>query len=219
MDHHSEALAAFETRRDATTDINQHLQVLRLLGKTCGSTIELGVRGGESSHAFILGCMEHGKECYLLGRDLSCMPRIYSVWSTKTVPNVHISFEQGDDCILPPKPCDVLFIDTFHVYGQLKRELAHYADTTRHVIVMHDTEIDAVRGELLRVGWNADAMSEKTGIPKDELLVGLQPAIDEFLRAHPEWMLLRKYNNNNGLTILARTVSDKLAELDALLPQ
>ena len=40
-------------------------------------------------------------------------------------------------------PVDLLFIDTFHVYGQLKRELARFEGQVRRYIAMHDTEVDA----------------------------------------------------------------------------
>jgi hypothetical protein len=33
---------------------------------------------------------------------------------------------------------------------------------------------------------------------------GLWPAVEEFLAAHPEWKIEKRFTNNNGLTILAR---------------
>ena len=46
--------------------------------------------------------------------------------------NVDITFVQGDDLkIEMPTETDMTFIDTWHVYGHLKRELARYAPITK----------------------------------------------------------------------------------------
>ena len=33
---------------------------------------------------------------------------------------------------------------------------------------------------------------------------GLWPAVEEFLAANPEWVLVHRFTHNNGLTILSR---------------
>ena len=45
---------------------------------------------------------------------------------------------------------------------------------------------------------------ENVGKPKNEILNGLQPAIDEFLSINKSWILDKQYKNNNGLTILKK---------------
>jgi len=108
---------------------------------------------------------------------------------------------------------DLTFIDTWHVYGQLKRELEKFSKITNKYIIMHDTEIDGIHGETKRPGGlyndlfnnnNLDTIVNKTKIPKDEILKGLLPAIDEFLIANTNWTMEKHYRNNNGLTILKR---------------
>jgi hypothetical protein len=69
---------------------------------------------------------------------------------------------------------------------------------------MHDTTVDEWRGETIREGLNAELQSAKFGIPIDEINKGLWPAISEFLLEHPEWKILERFTNNNGLTILKR---------------
>lgn len=104
-------------------------------------------------------------------------------------------------------PVDLLFIDTLHVYGHLKRELALHAPNVNKFIVMHDTFIDgpANTSEAIRNQWNIPKMSEELGYSIEDLSTGLQPAIDEFIALHPnEWIVKRVYENNNGLTILER---------------
>jgi hypothetical protein len=48
------------------------------------------------------------------------------------------------------------------------------------------------------------------------LVFGLKKAIDEFLLENPEWKLLEKFTNNNGLTILERggTMSNEIVNAD-----
>jgi cephalosporin hydroxylase len=106
------------------------------------------------------------------------------------------------DC--PIEETDLLFIDTWHIYGHLKRELSRWHPYVRKYIIMHDTLIDAVHGETIRCGWDAVQQSKESGIPVDEIRKGLKPAIHEFLTEHPEWIVDLEYVNNNGLTILRR---------------
>jgi hypothetical protein len=69
---------------------------------------------------------------------------------------------------------------------------------------MHDTTVDEIYGETIRVGWNATEQSKASGIPIDEINKGLWPAIVEFLQNNNEWQLKERFTNNNGLTILVK---------------
>jgi deoxycytidine triphosphate deaminase len=105
---------------------------------------------------------------------------------------------------LPDETYDLTFIDTWHVYGQLKRELEKFSKITRKYIIMHDTTVDEWEGESIRCGFNIDAQVEFSGFPREEITRGLWPAVTEFLSMHPEWVLHERYTNNNGLTVLRR---------------
>jgi hypothetical protein len=106
----------------------------------------------------------------------------------------------------------MVFIDTWHVYGQIKRELDKFSTIANKYIIMHDTTIDEINGELMRYyGHNyqtayaeATTLSAKTGIPRDEIMKGMWYGIQEFLAAHPEWYIKDRFFNNNGLMVLAR---------------
>mgnify|MGYP000161816068 FL=1 len=108
---------------------------------------------------------------------------------------------------------DLTFIDTFHVYGQLKRELEKFSKFTNKYIIMHDTTIDGVIGEAKRGGGygnyyytnnKMDELSKITNLPVNEILNGLWPAIEEFLAMNHDWKLKERFTNNNGLTILEK---------------
>ena len=47
-------------------------------------------------------------------------------------------------------------------------------------------------------------LSQKTNIPITEIKRGIWPAVEEFLKDNPQWTIRKKYENNNGLTILGR---------------
>jgi hypothetical protein len=102
---------------------------------------------------------------------------------------------------------DMVFIDTWHVYGQLKRELEKFSKISNKYIVMHDTTVDEYEGETIRCGMNAQVQSEESGFPIEEILQGLGKAIDEFLMNNPNWIIKKKYTNNNGLTILEKLIA------------
>jgi hypothetical protein len=97
---------------------------------------------------------------------------------------------------------DMVFIDTYHCYGQLKRELDKFNHVINKYIIMHDTTIDGVYGECYRGYSNVKYLSEVTGYSEFEIKCGLQQAINEFITNNPQWSVLEQLTNNNGLTIL-----------------
>ena len=99
---------------------------------------------------------------------------------------------------------DLTFIDTWHVYGQLKRELIKFSKITKKYIIMHDTTVDEIYGETIRNNWNAIQQSYDSGIPVVEIKCGIGKAIDEFLIDNKNWILKERFMNNNGLTVLER---------------
>lgn len=103
---------------------------------------------------------------------------------------------------------DLTFIDTWHVYGQLKRELTKFSNITNKYIILHDTTVDADLGETIRTGWNPFEQSKHSGIPVEEICRGLWPAVEEFLQYNTSWVLNERFTNNNGLTIYIITYND-----------
>lgn len=119
---------------------------------------------------------------------------------------IDFQFIQGDDTEVDLPEADMYFIDTWHIYGHLKRELAKMAPLSRQYILMHDTTVDEWCGETVRNNWDPVAQSQASGYPLLEVIAGLWPAILEFLAQHEnEWFLHQRLTNNNGLTALERT--------------
>jgi len=189
------------------SDINEHLPILRELSRSCASICEIGVRRCVSSWAFLQGLAESKASkkkllCIDINpADISDLER----WGGNLIPPVRTKLVVADSRkIVLPHEFDLLFIDTLHVYGQLKAELWAHEKRIRRFIVLHDTEIDGDQGEVLRMGWDARKMAQDTGMKEEELLQGLGRAIQEFLSTFPDWVQQSHFANNNGLTVLAR---------------
>lgn len=164
------------------SDIREHLATLKDLGKNLVVT-EFGVRWAESTTAWLLGIPKKFT-CY----DIKVLPRlktylpIFEKWAKDN--NIDFKFIQADVLTIDIEETDILFIDTFHVYNQLKRELELFHNKVRKYIVLHDTETYGNIGE-------------------DGSKPGLMQAISEFV-SETEWKIKKIYKNNNGLVILEK---------------
>lgn len=190
-----------------SSDINEHLPTLYRYASECDSVFETGVRGCISSWALANGLL-HNKNTSikptLFMNDIDKCDIQELLFLTKDLP-IKMKFEWKNNLDLDFKETyDLTFIDTWHIYGQLKRELAKFAPLTNKYIIMHDTTVDEWEGETIRMGRNANEQSVSSGFPLEEIYKGLRPAIDEFLISNKDWVLHERFVNNNGLTILRK---------------
>jgi hypothetical protein len=199
----SDLVVNYSTMASTPSDINEHLETLYNYAKQCTRIVECGVREIVSSYAFASA---------MIGKPNHSFTMIDLYESTKMKPflemckaeGINASFIEGSDTHCKPIQTDLLFIDTWHIYGHLKRELAHWHASVQKYILLHDTTVDALYGESIRANANTYAQSIESGYPEEEIRKGLWPAITEFLDVHPEWRHEKRYTHNNGLTILAR---------------
>ena len=187
------------------SDINEHLPTLYKYASECSHVTECG--GINSFPAYALAAGLVGKE----GKDVKLVQIHNKVVDDRDKFAADCANEgltriyyQENSLTAPIEDTDLLFIDTWHVYGQLKRELNRWHSHVGKYIIMHDTTVDEWLGETVRVGWNSAAQSQQTGIPENEIRMGLWPAIGEFLEKHSEWKIHERFTNNHGLTILKR---------------
>ena len=178
----------FKVICNQATDINEHLPVLRHYAEQCDHVTEMGVRSVVSTFAFIMG-----KPKTLLSIDLYHPGR----WGNNGQKNLELAkqyadetgvnfrFIEGDTREIIIDETDFLFIDTWHVYEQLKIELERHGNKARKYIGFHDTTLFEKRGET-----NGHE--------------GLWRAIEEFIMDNPQWTIKERRTNNNGLTILER---------------
>lgn len=187
------------------SDINEHLPTLCEYARDCESIIELGVRGCISSWAFVKGLMENNKtKKQILLNDIEPCDIGGLLNATKDM-DIVVTYEWINDLEMDVKEnVDMTFIDTWHVYGQLKRELEKFSKVTNKYIIMHDTTVDGIYGEILRYNSDGTKEAEEAGFPVEEVRCGLWRAVEEFLLCNKNWVLHKRYTNNNGLTILKR---------------
>lgn len=185
------------------SDIHEHLPTLYKYGTDCVHITECGVRNVVSSYAFARSILNkpNGK---LVQVDLESNDNIVKFGNECKEEGINCVFYNQSDLECPMEPTDLLFIDTWHIYGHLKRELQRWHEYVRKYIIMHDTTVDEWEGETIRCKWDPFQQSQQTGIPVKEITLGLWPAIEEFLQNHPEWKIKERFTNNNGLTILYR---------------
>ena len=185
------------------SDIYEHLPTLYRYGLECKHITECGVRGVTSSYAFAHALTgKLGNK--LVQVDLDTNSNVVQFQNECKAEHVNSVFYQESDLACPIEDTELLFIDTWHIYGHLKRELARWHSYVSKYIILHDTTVDEWAGETVRLGWDAAQQSRETGIPVDEITKGLWHAVEEFLAEHPEWKLKERFTNNNGLTVLVR---------------
>jgi hypothetical protein len=161
------------------SDTNEHVDTLHQLAKECDRIVEVGGNNGVATLAFL-----HAHPSLLLCYNTAHSP-IYSVIE-QLADQANISFRYSgmDSLSLNFDNIDLLYIDTKHTYQRVKSELNRHASSVNKYIVLHDTSTYGERGE--------------------DGSLGIGAAIQEFLGGSTEWKILKKCNNNNGLTILMR---------------
>lgn len=197
----------YNTLCNSYSDINEHLPTLYSYATRCESIFETGVRGVISTWALGYGLLNNSSsKKYLFVNDIVPCDILNLLHAARNT-NLQIDYEWKNNLELTLKhKFDMIFIDTWHCYGQLKRELNKFAKQINKFIIMHDTTIDATVGESVRAGHSVENHVKETGWPVEEITNGLWPAVEEFLDEYSnEWTLLARYSNNCGLTILKRT--------------
>jgi hypothetical protein len=195
----------FNINKMQPSDINEHLEILFEYASKCESVIELGVRGIVSSWAFAKGLINNNKPTKkILMNDIDDVDATDFILEVRNY-GIDAKFIKSNDLDLDiEENYDITFIDTWHVYAQLKRELEKFSKITNKYIIMHDTTVDEIYGESLRLKCNIEKQSITSGYPINEISKGLGPAWIEFLINNPEWKLKQRFYNNNGLTILEK---------------
>ncbi len=177
----------YATKCATPSDIYQHLPTLWRYASQCESVTEFGVRGIVSTWALLAG-----RPKTLLSVDpidpVHSGGNLALVESAARAAGIEFRFQQADDREIEIGRTDLLFIDTWHVYEQLKAELELHADKVNRFIILHDTVTFAESGET----------------PGHR---GLMPAVGEFLLSDEgkNWRIREHFTNCNGLTVLERT--------------
>jgi len=160
------------------TDIHEHLPVLSKLTEECKHVTELGVGWAQSTRAFL----RHDIEMH--SYEFDPLPGVVDYFVAARKGGRDVKLHIADTRKVTIQETDLLLVDSLHIYEQVKEELRLHADKARKYIVFHDTTSFEFNGEF---GGK-----------------GIWPAIQEFIDTHPEWEMIERRTNNNGLTVLKR---------------
>lgn len=179
------------------SDINEHFPAIIKYGSECDHITEMGVRGIYSTWAWLACNPKNGLYSYDLHNPSKWGGDLQSVIDTAKAYNIKFQFTEADVTQIEIEPTDLLFIDTWHCYDQLKLELSLHSDKVKKYICFHDTTTYAHRNEPLTSdhNWEENVTEGK----------GIWDAVAEFLEDHKEtWELIERFENNNGFTIIKR---------------
>jgi len=181
-------------------DICEHIPTLKRYALECEHITEIGVRAVNSTWGLLSGKPKKmiSYDLYFAGPPMFPDADIASVFAAAKEENIVYGFIQQSSLEANIEPTDLLFLDTWHVYEQLNKELLFHADKVKQYIILHDTETFKTSGEFYQ-DW-IDNAPFKVSLDK-----GLWEAVEEFLdRNKYKWELHEHYTNQNGLTILKR---------------
>ena len=205
-------MGAYKQFYEMKSEINEHLPTLYSLSKQCDSICELGVCHGKSSRAFLASGTK------LRSYDVWIDPMVEKLFKYSQKIGNDVKYVKKNSIHADIEECDMLFIDTWHHYYQLRKELNVHHTKVKKWIVMHDTVSFGSTGEVFASWGNGNGKYESQGIGAsieyEQLCsdldtdkiddIGINSAIFEFLSEHPEWVVKKHYKNNNGLTILEK---------------
>jgi len=176
------------------SDINQHFPAIIKYGQECDHITEMGSRGLISIWGWLAANPKK-----LISYDIQDPSKwggsLVDLKDTADAYGTEFEFNLANVLEVEIEETDLLFIDTWHAYKQLKSELELHASKARKYICFHDTTSYENRDETSYEIWGDEWKGEGIGIWK---------AIEEFLYSNPEWVLKERFTHNNGFTIIEK---------------
>jgi hypothetical protein len=170
----------FEQLKRTRSDINEHMQTIYEYAKNCKTGIEFGCCRGNSTFALLMA-LDVLYSCDIRHFDTT-YEMLNPYFGEKFVRYHGSSFDF--DLV---EEADLLFVDTYHTYETVDKELTLHGNKIKKYIMLHDTVTFGVNGE--------DGHR------------GILLAINEFLAKNPHWKIVHNVEYNNGLMILERKES------------
>jgi hypothetical protein len=207
----------YEVACATQSDIHEHLPKLRELASQCEHVTEFGLRNADGSTIALLAGLAHSKAKHrtLVSWDLDPRALISTnamhLRSMADEAGVRWQLRCGDTREIIIESTDLLFIDTYHTFAQLRAELERHASVARDLangnksvvrrwLAFHDTETFGYLGE-------------------DGTDPGLVMAIRHFQKTNfPRWQLLYDNRNCNGLSVLRRVTPGAPHVMTEIIP-
>lgn len=173
----------FENYKKSNCDICEHLETLKKYALECEHITELGMRTGVSTVALAIAQPKK-----LISCDINYNYQVVNtLLEYARNNNFNFKFIHANDLDIELEETDLLFIDTLHIYEQLKAELKKHGNKSKKYIIFHDTTTFGKFGEF----------GESPGLMK---------AVEEFLEENKNWKIKEQFHNNNGLLIIEKQI-------------
>ncbi len=174
----------FEISCNTHSDINQHIPILYEAAKDCEHVTEMGVRTGASTRAFL-----YANPKKFIAYDLQIDSEVNKLFDHCKSLGKDYHYIQADVLDLEIETTDFLFIDTYHCYEQLSKELDLHAQKVNKYIGFHDT-------------FTYGRIGENLSFQNFQGTKGILYAIEEFLEKNNNWKIVHDVDYNNGLMII-----------------
>lgn len=172
------------------SDMQAHMP--RILKYACQSKriVEFGVWDCTSTWGLLAG-----KPKWMRSYDIVRRPEVDMVERITANSGIDFKFVHKSTLDAEIDECDLLFIDSYHSYDQLKSELSKHSKHVRKFIMFHDTTTFGNCDQTPAGGKGGGK--------------GLWPAIEEFLGDRSVWKGIVRHMDCNGLTIIERVGEEK----------
>lgn len=137
----SQIAAEYRARTGQPHDIREQMPVLYAWARHATTVIELGVRTGNSTAAFLAALEGRGR---LWSVDVA-IPQVPAYWHALPEWRLLVTDDVTPEAVAAcPNAADVLFIDTSHLYDHTLAELRLYVPKVRPggIVLMHDTSLE-----------------------------------------------------------------------------
>lgn len=163
------------------SDVFMHCPTIREFASRCQHVTELGLNSSGVCISIMAGqppmFIAYGKNQNIIDALAKKLP--------ESAGRTHLKVRIGDPLSIQIEQTEMLVLDTYHSYSQLKQELLKHAGSVTKYLVIVSSYAFASRGE-------------------DGNSPGIMDAVLEFLEKNNHWEIVFNERKNNGLLILQR---------------
>lgn len=183
-------------------------EIIQKFGKTCGSFIEFGTRGGITG-TLILRALAAQKGTWkprYIGVDLIADESVELIDKLAKENNISFQFWKGHTTQYPIHETDGLLWDTFHAGGALLLDLERMSPFVHKYIMILGMASFGTISEATMKKFDIGAVSRELFTDEAGTKMGLKDGVSKFLEKHSEWNLLCEFGE---LCVLERKIPIK----------
>lgn len=188
-------------------DIQPYQEMLSRYAKECNSVTEMGIGpfhlGLNSTWCLLYGLLKsksnNNDKKYIAIDWIDENTNIFNAKEIAESVGINFEFIVANTIEIEIDKTDLLFIDTDHRYQHLMKELQLHSKNVSKYIIIHDTSGKYESWE----DWPFD--HENRGeLRNSPEKYGLWPCVTDFIDQNPNWELLERGQEGNGMTVIHR---------------